>query len=75
MSARYQVRSAIVIAVLVVLASFALLFALSVIGKEEETGRTPLTGAPITFPTQNQDSGGVLPTRTPAAIPTGDERR
>lgn len=74
-SARYQIRTAVVTAILVVLASFALLFALSVIGKEEPASRSPITGAPISFPTQEQDTGGATPTRTPAAIPTGDERR
>lgn len=75
MSTSYQIRSAIVIAVLVILASFALLFALSVIGKAETTERSPTTGAPITFPTQNHDSGGATPTRAPVSIPIEDERR
>ena len=75
MSARQQIRSAIVIAVLVVLSSFALLFVLSVIGTEETAGRPPNTGAPITFPTQNPAPGGFAPTRTPAALPTGEDRR
>ncbi len=75
MSARNQIRSAIMIAILVVMASFALLFALSVIGKEETTARPRITGAPIVFPTQDPDAGRPAPTRTPAAIPTDGDRR
>ncbi len=52
-----QIRSAIVIAMLVVLVTFGVLFALSVIGEEQTTttttGRPPATGAPIVFPTND----------------------
>lgn len=74
-SARNQIRSAIVIAVLVVLGSFALLFALSVIGEEDAPPRRSVPGAPIVFPAQDQGTDGPAPTRTPAAIPTDEERR
>ncbi len=75
MSARNQIRSAIVTAVLVVLGSFALLFALSVIGEEETTARLPAIGAPIVFPPQSEGTNKPTPSQTPAAIPTGEERR
>ena len=51
-----QIRSAIVIAMLVVLVTFGVLFALSVIGAEQTTTTTerpPATGAPIVFPTND----------------------
>lgn len=49
-----QIRTAIIVAVLVVLLSAVLLFGLSVIGKEQPLDKPPATGAPIVFPTTVQ---------------------
>ena len=51
MTGNAQIRTAILVAILVVVLSAVLLFGLSVIGHEQSADKPAATSAPIVFPT------------------------